>query len=84
MFECYDGKPTYLYTYEQAIKDGYLVDYNLYAAQTKFQRQGIHGVDLSEEERNSLIEQGFEPDDLNFEGTDLEERVSNRDTLRKQ
>ena len=44
-----DGKPTFLYTYEQAIQEGYLVDYSLYAAQTRFQRHGIRDVDLSEE-----------------------------------
>ena len=83
-FDCTDGKPTYLYTYEQAIDDKYLVDYNLYSARTKFQRQGIHGVDLTEEERNALIEKGLDPDDINYEGTELEREVSNRDTLRKQ
>ncbi|MBK6645341.1 MAG: DEAD/DEAH box helicase family protein [Anaerolineales bacterium] len=83
-FDCTDGKPTYLYTYEQAIEDKFLVDYELYAARTKFQRQGIHGVDLTEEERNALIEKGLDPDDINYEGTELEREVSNRDTLRKQ
>ena len=83
-FDCTDGKPTYLYTYEQAIEDNWLVDYNLYSARTKFQRQGIHGVDLTEEERNALIEKGLDPDDINYEGTELEREVSNRDTLRKQ
>jgi len=83
-FDCTDGKPTYLYTYEQAIEDKYLVDYELYAARTKFQRQGIHGVDLTEEERNALIEKGLDPDDISYEGTELEKEISNRDTLRKQ
>lgn len=83
-FECYGGHPTYLYSYEQAVEDGYLVDYSVYAAKTKFQRKGIRGVDLSEEERNSLIEQGLDPDALDFSGTDLEKKVSNSDTLRKQ
>jgi type I restriction enzyme R subunit len=83
-FDCTDGKPTYLYTYEQAVEDKWLVDYNLYSARTKFQRQGIHGVDLTEEERNALIEKGLDPDDINYEGTELEQTVSNRGTLRKQ
>ncbi|MBW7919141.1 MAG: DEAD/DEAH box helicase family protein [Anaerolineales bacterium] len=83
-FDCTDGKPTYLYTYEQAIEDGYLVDYELYAARTKFQREGIHGVDLTEEERNALIEKGIDPDDINFEGTELERTVTNFDTIRRQ
>lgn len=83
-FDCTDGKPTYLYTYEQAVDDTWLVNYELYAARTKFQRQGIHGADLTEEERNALIEKGLDPDDINYEGTELETTVSNRGTLRKQ
>lgn len=83
-FSCYDGKPTYLFPYEQAIKDGYLVDYELYAAQTRFQRQGIRGVDLTEEERYSLVERGIDPDEIDYQGTDLEKEVTNRDTLRRQ
>ncbi len=59
-FDCTDGKPTYLYSYEQAIDDKWLVNYNLYSARTKFQRQGIHGVDLTEEERNALLEKGLD------------------------
>jgi len=83
-FECHDETPTFLYEYDDAIRDGYLVDYSLYAARTRFQRQGIRGVDLSEEERYALIEQGLDPDNIDFSGTDLEKNVSNRDTLRKQ
>lgn len=83
-FDCAEGIPTYLYTYEQAIQDGYLVDYSLYAARTRFQNLGIHGIELSEEQRNNLIEQGIEPDDIDFSGTQLEKDVSNRDTLRRQ
>ena len=83
-FDCPDGMPTYLYTYRQAIDEGYLVDYSLYAARTKFQNFGIRGPELTEEQRNSLIELGIDPDELDFEGTQLEKDVSNRDTLRKQ
>jgi type I restriction enzyme R subunit len=84
IFDCSEGSPTYLYTYEQAIAEKYLVDYTLYAARTKFQNFGIHGLELTEEQRNSLIDKGIDPDDLDFEGTQLERDVSNRDTLRKQ
>jgi type I restriction enzyme, R subunit len=83
-FGCPDGIPTFLYSYEEAINDGYLVDYDLYKARTRFQRQGIRGVDLSEEERNTLIDKGIDPDEIDFSGTDLEQKVSNRDTLREQ
>ena len=40
-FDCDGGKPTFLYTYEQAIAEKYLVDYQVYTAQTHFQIEGI-------------------------------------------
>lgn len=83
-FDCPDGIPTFLYSYEEAIEEGYLVGYDLYIALTKFQRKGIRGVDLTEEERNALVEQGIDPDSIDYAGTDLEKSVSNKDTLRKQ
>ncbi len=84
VFDCEDRTPTSLYTYKEAVGEGYLVDYIVRTARTKFQRKGIRGVDLSEEERFALYEQGIDPDDLDFEGTDLERTVSNIDTLRRQ
>jgi type I restriction enzyme R subunit len=84
VFDCRDQTPTFLYTYDQAIKDKHLVDFRLYQAQTGFQRKGIRGIDLSEEDRNTLIEAGLDPDDIDYAGTDLEIEVSNRDTLRRQ
>ncbi|MCA9944386.1 MAG: DEAD/DEAH box helicase family protein, partial [Anaerolineales bacterium] len=84
VFQCDGELPTALYPYEQASEEKYLVKYTPYTAQTRFQRQGIRGVDLDEESRNALIEQGLEPDDIDYEGTDLERTVSNRDTLVKQ
>lgn len=83
-FETDGAAPTFLYTYDQAVKENYLADYNVYAAQTRFQRQGIKGVDLAEEEQQSLRERGIDPDSINYEGTDLEKKVTNKDTLRKQ
>jgi len=84
LFGCDANVPTFLYDYPQAVKDGFLVDFTLYQAHTGFQRKGIKGVDLSEEDRNALAEQGIDPDSLDYEGTDIEIEVSNKDTLRKQ
>jgi len=84
VFGCPNQTSTFLYTYEQAIKEGHLVDFTLYQAHTGFQRDGIRGVNLSEEDRNALIEQGLDPDAIDYSGTDLEVLVSNRDTLRRQ
>ncbi|MBO0697676.1 MAG: hypothetical protein J2P46_04735, partial [Zavarzinella sp.] len=76
--------PTFLYDYQQAINEGFLVDFSLYQAQTGFQRKGIKGAELSEEDKNALIEQGIDPDEVNYEGTDLEKLVSNKPTLERQ
>ena len=84
VFDCKDQTPTFLYTYDQAIKEGHLVDFTLYQAHTGFQRDGIRGASLSEEDRNALIEQGLDPDAIDYSGTDLEVLVTNRDTLRRQ
>lgn len=84
LFDCPDGIPTFCYPYRQAIDDKVLVDYSLYKAQTNFQREGIKGVDLTEEEQNALIEQGIDPDEIDYTGTDIERTVSDKDTLRRQ
>ena len=84
VFQCDDQTPTALYTYKEAVDDKHLVDFILYQAQSGFQRDGIKGVDLSEEEQNALIEAGIDPDELDYEGTDVEKTVTNADTLRKQ
>jgi len=84
LFGCDANVPTFLYDYPQAVKDRFLVDFTLYQAHTSFQRKGIKGIDLSEEDRNALVEQGIDPDSLDYAGTDIEVEVSNRDTLRKQ
>ncbi len=83
-FETDGTAPAFLYTYNEAVAEGHLADYNVWAAQTKFQRKGIKGVDLSEEDQEALRERGIEPEDIDFEGTDLEKKVTNKDTLHRQ
>lgn len=63
---------------------GFPESHAAYQAQTGFQRHGIKGVSLSQEDRNILIEQGLDPDAIDYAGTDLEILVSNRDTIRRQ
>jgi len=83
-FETDGAAPTFLYKYDDAVKEGYLADYNVYAAQTKFQRNGIKGIDLSEEEQQSLRERGIDPEHIDYEGTDLEKKITNKDTICRQ
>lgn len=83
-FDCEGPTPAFLYDYDEAVKEKYLADYNVWAAQTRFQRKGIKFIDLSEEDKQTLIDNGLDPEDINFEGTDLERKVTNNDTQRKQ
>src|SRR5262249_934702 len=83
-FHCDNQTPTALYPYHQAVEERYLANFSLYQAKTRFQRDGIVGVDLSEEEQNALIEQGIDPDEIDYSGTEIEKSVSNTDTLRQQ
>lgn len=84
LFDQTDELPTFLYSYEEAIDEKYLVGYVPYQAQTRFQYFGIKWPELSEELQNQLLEQGLDPDSIDFKGTDLERKVTNKDTMRRQ
>jgi type I site-specific restriction endonuclease len=53
-----DGIPSFNYPYRDAVNQGDWVDYSLPQAQTRFQREGTRGANLSEEDHNTLMEQG--------------------------
>ncbi len=77
-FECDDNVPTFNYGYDSAVTDGHLVDFRPpYAAQTNFQITGIKGNELPPSIQRKLIEEGLSIDDIDFEGTDLEKKVTN-------
>ncbi|MBW4680611.1 MAG: DEAD/DEAH box helicase family protein [Microcoleus vaginatus WJT46-NPBG5] len=80
LFECPDGLPTFYYPYARAVEDGYLVNYRALEAQTTFQLQGIKAGQLLPELQRQLEEQGIDLSELNFEGGDLEKRVTNSGT----
>ncbi len=82
LFQCEDGDPTFAYTYEEAVnnKPPYLSTFEAFSIQTKFQNEGIHHEKLSLEDQKKLLADGKEPEDINFEGTDLEKKVSNKGT----
>jgi len=81
-FECHDGSPTALYSYDEAVRDGVLVDFrkSILGAQTHFQIAGVRRQDLTEPERAKLLEQGIDPDEIDFEGTELEKKVAVKGT----
>ncbi len=82
LFNCEDGIPTYAYSYKEAIdnKPPYLCDYEALKIRTKFQKEGIRKDNISIGEQQKLLADGKEPAEINYEGTDLEKKVTNKGT----
>ena len=82
LFDCEEGLPTFAYSYEEALNNipSYLSDFEALKLRTKFQQEGINSETIAEAEKNRLLQDGENPDDLNFEGTELEKKVTNKGT----
>jgi type I restriction enzyme R subunit len=82
LFDCPSGEPTFAYTFDEAINHDppYLCNFEVLNVRTKFQVQGIRGPALNEPEREQLSLEGIDPDTIDFEGTDLELKVTNSGT----
>ena len=74
-FECEDNSPTYMYSYDQAVKEGWLVDFKIQEVSTLRQIEGINPKDVPEDIKDKLSEEGILEDSLFFEGTDIEKKV---------
>ena len=83
LFNCSSEMPTHEYPYEQAVSDGFLNDYEVLNVRTGVQIDGLKGEELTEEQKESLMLQGIDPDDIDYEGKDLEKHFTNKDTNRK-
>ena len=80
LFGCEDGLPTFYYSYEQAVAEGNLVNYRVMEAQTRFQVVGIQGDALPQPLQAAVKEEGLLLEELSFEGTDIEKKVTNTGT----
>lgn len=83
-FEIENNVPTYAYEYEQAVKDGYLVDYHTIATSTDFMDRGIKYNELSDEEKeeyDNLFEEDEAPEEINASA--INSWLFNRDTIKK-
>ncbi|MBL9159572.1 MAG: DEAD/DEAH box helicase family protein [Verrucomicrobiales bacterium] len=80
LFNCPDDSPSFYYSYEEAIRDKYLVPYRVLSAKTGFQLAGLKPGELPDEAREQIRQQGIDPEDFSFEGTDLEKKLTNTGT----
>ena len=84
-FELFDREindPSFAYSFEEAISHipPYLCNYEVLKVRSKFQLEGIHGKILKPEEKKKLIAEGKDLEDVDFEGTELERKVTNSGT----
>jgi len=81
-FWCADENPTYSYQMDDAVKDWFLVPYKVLMARTKFQIQWIKWRQLPKEILEQLKKEWKNPEDYNFEWTEIGKKIDNKDTNR--
>ncbi len=81
-FDCHEKWPTYNYWLDEAVQEGYLVPYRVLMARTQFQIQGIKWRQLPKDLREQLIKEWKNPEDYNFEGSEIGKKIDNKDTNR--
>lgn len=79
LFDCATHDPTFAYGFDEAITHDppYLCDFEVLKVRSKFQVEGIRGPKLDEEQQEQLVIEGMDPDSIDFEGTELEHKVTN-------
>lgn len=85
VFDLERGVPTFAYELDQAVKEGYLVDYSTLEYKTKIMEDGIHYNELSEEEKDEFDDLFEEEEsvDKDISASAVNEWLFNRDTIRK-
>ena len=82
-FQLENNVPTFVYEYDEAVKQKYLVDYHTISTTTKFIERGIKYSDLKEEDREeyeNLFEEGEVQEEISSNAINL--WLFNRDTIK--
>ncbi len=85
LFNCEQDEPNFAYSLEEAVKDGYLVNYKVDTRTTKLLSQGIKYSELSDEDKkkaDSILEEDVE-DDFVIPNKLLFQIFYNRDTCKR-
>jgi type I restriction enzyme, R subunit len=82
MFDCEDQNPTFYYSYERAVEEGYLVPYEVVSVQTAFQRRGIKYDEMTPEQIEALQAQGEDATVFDYSARQLDSMIFNKDTNR--
>lgn len=82
-FQLENNVPTFVYEYDEAVKQKYLVDYHTISTTTKFIERGIKYSELKEEDREeyeNLFEEGEVQEEISSSAINL--WLFNRDTIK--
>ena len=82
LFDCEPHDPSFAYSYEEAVDHApqYLCEHEVLKVRSKFQLEGIHGRALNPQEQRKLIAEGKDLGEIDFDGTELERKVTNSGT----
>lgn len=80
LFNCEEGKPTYKYDYDSAVREGILAPYVADIIETNVLSLGIEGKRLSKELKQKLIEQEEEPEKFQTPGSKFEKLFTDEKT----
>lgn len=82
LFECEDGLPNFNYSFEEAVNNvpPYLSDFEVLKIRSKFMLEGINHHTIDQEDAKKLLTEGKDPDAIDYEGSEIEKRVTNKGT----
>ena len=82
LFQCDDQMPSFNFSYEEAVNNipPFLSDFEVLKIRSRFMDEGISKRTMTPEDAKRLLADGKDPDAINYEGTDLEKRVTNKGT----
>lgn len=85
IFGLQNKNPTYFYEYQEAVKDGYLVDYHTVECSTRFIREGIKYNELSDEDKEEFEDTFAEDEEVNdkISSAAINEWLFNHNTIDK-
>lgn len=82
LFGCEAEDPTFNYSYDEAIKQGFLVPFEVETHTTPFLREGIKYSQMTAEQREQLNEEEPDPESIEYNREAVDKRVFNKDTNR--
>lgn len=85
IFELQDNVPTYSYEYEEAVANGFLVDYHTIECSTDFIRDGIKYDELSDKDKEEFEDTFAEDEEIvdSVKASDINSWLFNNDTIDK-